>query len=185
MAEQDISHEGEIVPQYMRVRGLVRPARRRARWHACSKGATADRVGGRLAPGNNQVRGWLRRHQSRDASTTSARASQSDAAGRCPARCEPPSVIVDIEGAEPNCFGDPEARGVARRQGGMVLRGRDALERAHRFSGTEHDREPSRFLRRRDQIVERPVQRSVSREGDHRVEKPKCVGLGLTARSGS
>jgi hypothetical protein len=45
---------------------------------------------------------------------------------------------------------------IARRQDGAVLGGRDALERANHFVGTEHDREAARFLWRGDQIIERP-----------------------------
>ena len=73
-----------------------------------------------------------------------------------------------IEGAEPDGFRDPESGGVTRRQDGAVLGGRDAIKRANDFAGTEHDREPSRFLRRGNQIVERPG----SLEGDL-IEEPE------------
>src|SRR3989442_4408434 len=47
------------------------------------------------------------------------------------------ALTVDIAGAEPDRFRDPESGGVARRQDGAVLGGRHAIERANHFVGTE------------------------------------------------
>jgi len=66
------------------------------------------------------------------------------------------ALNVEIARAEPDCFRDPQSGGIARRQDGAVHGGRDALERANHFVGTEQDREAARFLRRGDQIIERP-----------------------------
>jgi hypothetical protein len=84
------------------------------------------------------------------------------------------ALTVEIAWAEPDRFRDPESGGVARREDGAVLGRRDAIERANDPVGTEHDRQASRCLRRRDQCIAGPG----FLEGN-RIEEPERADRGL------
>lgn len=174
--------DGETVPQYMRGEGFGQPSASPRAVTRLLQSATADRVGGR--PAGKQPRAGSAQAPPVPQHLEQIRREHHIAIPLAFALLDANhhAVTVDIAGAEPNRFGDPEASGVARRQDRSVLGGRDAIERAHHFVGTEHDREPMRFLRRADHVWAHPTDRygaDRSRRGDlRRPQAGRCRGDG-------